>query len=185
MRTAERSTLLWLMGRGMYLSLCTEYTEERIKMIEEKEAEKQQAGQKVKQIYLNKKPEEIARRLLNACAQYVVAERLAEEWDFLGSEIRMKFTDLANAGWRSGNKTKGLLRVDKMLGGKILRRQYVEDVGVLRERDGKTFVDFRKAATPTVDPKYRFATLPKDFHTWSPARKRKYNEQLARERRAV
>ncbi len=183
MRTANRCTLLWLMGRGMSLSQCTEYTEERTARIEEGDEAKWRAGQNTKRAYLNMKPDEIARRLLNGCAQYVVAERLAEEWDLLGSEIRMKFTDLANAGWRSGNKTKGLLRLDKLLGGKILRREYVEDRRVLKERDGKSYVAYGTDGS-RESIAFKFAALPPDYHKWSPGKKRKYREQLARERRS-
>ncbi|MFY9461655.1 MAG: hypothetical protein WAP51_00435 [Candidatus Sungiibacteriota bacterium] len=123
---------------------------------------------------------------MNGCAQYSVAERLAEEWGLLGSEIRMKFTGLANAGRRSGNKDKGLLRADKMLGGKIFRREYVEEERVLKVRDGKTLVAFQSARVEQRSTiAWKFATLPPDYHKWPPARKKAYREQLARERRVA
>lgn len=186
LRHAASSTLLWLMSRGMSLSQCAEYTEERIRQVEEEEGARREAGQKTKMSFLNKKPDEVARILVNGCAQYSVAERLAEEWHLLGSEIRMKFTDLANAGRRSGNKDKGLLRADKMLGGKIFRREYAEESRVLKERDGKTYVSFQRARDESrYATGWKFAALPPDYHKWSPARKKVYREQMARERRAA
>ena len=174
------------MGRGMSLSQCTEYTKERIEQVQEEEGARRDAGQRTKMSFFNMKPDEIARRLVNGCAQYSVAEQLAKEWHLLGSGIRMKFTDLANAGWRSGNKTKGLLRADKLLGGKILSREYVEDVRVLRERDGKSYVGFRRGGDFSPETiAFRFAVLPPDYHKWPPARKKAHREQLARERRAA
>ena len=173
------------MGRGMSLGQCTEYTEEGIKRVNDEEDVRRTAGQHAKMSFLNMKPDEIARRLVNGCAQYAVAERLAEEWGLLGSEIRMKFTDLANAGWRSGNKTKGLLRADKLLGGKILRREYAVEVRVMKERHGKTYTAFQTARDESRHAiGYKFAALPPDYHKWSPAKKKAHREQLARERRA-
>jgi len=166
------STLLWMIDRNIAPGHCGEWTEEVITSL------KRPMGKNS-----SKKPEEVARILVNGCSQSVVAERLAREWPLLGGDIRMEFTDLANKGWRSGNVTKGLLRLDKLLGGKILRREYVEERKVLKERGGKTFVASGKEHDDLSTIKWKFVLPPPDHASWSPARKKKYQQQLARERR--
>ena len=169
-------TLLWLMGRGIDLSRCTEYTEQKIHEIREQEAKDQRGGKRTKQGYLPYKEEKIANRLVNACSSAAVADRLAEEWELLGPRIRMHFTDLANKGWRSGNVTKGLSRADAKLGGRIFRREciYTEKAG-RKEKRGEMYV--------TSPVEWRFVKTPADYSSWSSGRKKKFQQQLARERR--
>ncbi len=170
------STLLWLMARGMSLSSCKEYTRERIERVGAEEAAAMKAGRKVKQGYLDKKDEEIARLLVNACSQYTVAERVAKEWELFDSNIRRHFMELANTGWRSGNVTKGLSHANELTGGKILRRQVLTAEGAGRR-------DKQSGMYETSPIAWKFAALPQGYSNWPAARKKKYREQLARERR--
>lgn len=160
------STLLWLIDRNIAPGRCTEWTEEKINKGEDR----------YNPTGAFRRPEEVARILVNACAQYAVVERLAEEWDLIGSGVRTRFTDLAKRGWRSGNVTKGLLRLNERLHGKILTRKYAESTSSYEEFHGRT-----SSARDSI--KDKFVRLPADYQSWSPERKKKYQQQLARERR--
>lgn len=176
------------MASGITLSRCSEFTRQRIDEISDAKEVARLQGKKVKVVYLGKDDKEIARLLVNACSQYSVAERLAEEWDLLGPGIRMAFTDLANSGWRSGNVTKGLAHLDKLLGGRIFRREYVEKERALKKRDGKSYVAYRSPVSPAVTgAQIAFAAfgLPANYQKLSPAEKKRIRDRLARERRAM
>ncbi|MBI2640929.1 MAG: hypothetical protein HYW91_03560, partial [Candidatus Sungbacteria bacterium] len=60
--------------------------------------------------------------------------------------------------------------------GKILRREYVEGPTAYEEIH-------RTRNTEHDSIRYKFVAKPADYESWSPQRKKKYQQQLARERR--
>ncbi len=138
----------------------------------------------------NFKPQEverIARALVNACANDAVPLKLAGDFEKFPPGIRMRFTQIANESGHSGNVRKGLIRADRAAGGKILAHiSQRDEVRDLKLQNGAYRIGFRRESLPAVmgaERAFAAFTLPKDYASWSPTRKKKYREQLARERR--
>lgn len=129
-----------------------------------------------------------ARKIVGGLSQYKVAEQVAKEWGSFGPGLRMAITDFANQSGHSGNVMKGILYLNQLLGGKILRRAVVVEERVLVERGGQTGAEFRRQRRSVVigaERAFAAFVLPRDYNNWSPAKKKMYREQMARERRGA
>lgn len=128
-----------------------------------------------------------ARRLVGGLAQYKVAEQMAREWGGYSSLLRRAITDLCNSNNHSGNVRKGILRLNECLNGRVLRRGGIEEERVLIEREGRTLTATRRVrGRAIIGAERAFAgfALPKDYPAWSPAKKKAFRAQQARERRS-
>ena len=129
---------LWFLAGNIPLGHCRkpEYSEEAILGTKKREmswAPSKEVG-------------EAARIIVTALGNPGVPELIASEWELLGPGLRMRITDRCNEerNSRSGNCSKGIFRLDKLLGGRILTRKDRETERVLLERDGKTAAGTRK-----------------------------------------
>ena len=126
--------------------------------------------------------------IVNSMSHPDAVDLVAKEWNFFPSVLRMYVTMAMNEafGTRSGNKTKGIVRLDKMLGGKILSK--VDDRRT--ERDlrviGGQVVSRQRRVNPAVAGAMRahaeFA-LPPNYDLLTPAEKKKIQKQMNKERR--
>lgn len=175
------STVLWCLARNIPLGHLKQWTREQI----EREGENYRGGIG---FYTAKEIENAGRKIVNGLSQYHVAERASQEWELFGPALRMAVTRIANEPGHSGNVRKGIAYLDQLTGGKVLSRVRVETERVLVERGGMTAVGERRVRSSAVigaERAFAAFALPKDYHTWSPARKKAYREQMARERRAA
>ncbi len=126
--------------------------------------------------------------IVNSMSHHAAVELVAREWDSFPSILRMRLTQELNAanGTRSGNKTKGILRLNEKLGGRVLSK--VDDRLTdrdLRVIDGR-IISRQRPVNPAVAGAMRAHgafTLPSDFDKMSPAAKRKIRKQQAADRR--
>ena len=182
MRESRFSTVLWCLGRNIPLGHLKEWTLEKI----EQEGEKYRSSGSIG-FFSSKEIETAGRKIVNGLSQYHVSERLSQEWELLGSPLRMAVTRIANEHGHSGNVRKGVAYLDQLTGGKILRKMFIETERVLLERDGMTAAGERRVRSlAVIGAKQAFAAFatPKDYHNWSPSKKKAFREQMARERRA-
>lgn len=135
----------------------------------------------------SKKLENVAGKIVNGLSQYSVAELVAKEWDEFPPQLRMVITNTCNTGWRSGNVTKGVAYLDKLLGGKVRRHE----VSMPTERvvrigaDGRLFAT-RRALRPAVlgaSRAFAIVALPANYKNMSPQEKRREQKKLADIRR--
>jgi hypothetical protein len=84
----------------------------------------------------NKKDEErIARQITNSLSHDDVVELIANDFDRYSSSQRQALTaecNRAHADYRSGNKVKGIQRLDRSVGGRVLAKKEA-----LRDSSGK------------------------------------------------
>ena len=126
--------------------------------------------------------------IVNSMSHPDAVELVANEWNFFPPILRMRLTDEMNkaCGTRSGNKTKGIIRLDKMLGGKILSkfdsRSTDRDLRVI----GGEVVSIQRRVNPAVAGAMRahaaFA-LPPNYNMLTPAEKKKIQRKMTEERR--
>lgn len=126
--------------------------------------------------------------IVNSMSHPDAVELVANEWDFFPPALRMRLTDEMNkaCGTKSGNKTKGIVRLDKMLGGKILsradNRRTDRDLRVI---DGEV-VSRQRRVDPAVAGAMRahaeFA-LPPNYNQLTPSEKKKIQRRMTEERR--
>ncbi|QQG45328.1 MAG: hypothetical protein HYW89_00080 [Candidatus Sungiibacteriota bacterium] len=178
---ATVSILLWCLRRNIPLARWREHTEAEIK-----EASSGFLGYAPTGGANDKQLREMARRLVNACSQYSVAERIAAEWPLWPALLRMAFTDIANSGWRSGNVSKGITHLDTLLGGKI--RSHTVDVTTerrIQEVDGRLIRTIHGIDPARAGAERAFAPFvrPANYAKLSAAEKRRINQRLAKERR--
>ena len=138
--------------------------------------------------FSEKKLDRVAGAIVAGLANDETIALVAAEWESLPALLRSRITLIANGqrGTSSNNRSKGIVRLDKLLGGKILStidRQVTERK--LRVIDGK-LVSVRQVVQPGVAGAERaFAafTKPPGYSSWSPARKRAYQQEVAAARR--
>lgn len=127
--------------------------------------------------------------IVNSMSHPDAVELVANEWDFFPPALRMRLTDEMNkaCGTRSGNKTKGIVRLDKMLSGKILRK--IDDRRTDRELRviGGEVVSRQRRVDPAVagaTQAYAAFALPPNYNQLTPAEKKKIQRQMTKERRS-
>lgn len=133
-----------------------------------------------------KKLDRVAGIIVNGLSQYSVAELVAKEWEVFAPQLRMAISNLANTTTRSGNVTKGVAYLDKLLGGKIKRHETVQTERVVRVgTDGRLYRDSRaiNRAAASASRAFAIVALPPGYDKMSPAQKRKVQQDLARIRR--
>ncbi|MDE2001591.1 MAG: hypothetical protein KGI60_03465 [Patescibacteria group bacterium] len=138
--------------------------------------------------WCSKKLDDVARIIVNGCANGEVVDLVAREWDNLDSQYRMAITREANMalGTRSNNKTKGIRRLDERLGGRVLTtvdsrptQRRMEVVGG-RLRATNRPIDPARAGASRA---YAIISLPANYADLPPAQKRKIQQELAKRRR--
>lgn len=136
----------------------------------------------------DKKLSNAANIIVNSMSHPDAVDLVAEEWNFFPSILRMYVTSAMNEafGTRSGNKTKGIVRLDKMLGGKILSkvdsRRTDRDLRVI----GGEVVSRQRRVNPAVAGAMRAHAafvLPSNYNQLTPAEKKKIQRQMTEERR--
>ena len=134
-----------------------------------------------------KKVETIVNAIVNAMSHMDAVALVAKEWDDLPSAIRGPLTMALNEGRnRSHNKGKGILRLDKLLGGRVLSRtdnRLTERD--LREVDGN-LVSGRRFINPAVagaERAHAAYAIPPNYHYLSPAEKKRVRRELTTARR--
>ncbi len=137
----------------------------------------------------NKALDNTARKLVNALSQYKVAEQMAKEWEGYPPLLRLRITAIANEarGHASGNVTKGIQRLNDVLGGKILARETGPTERTLQIIDGRK-VSVDKRFNPAVAGAYRAFSgyaLPPNFNKLPKAEQKRIRQQLAAERRVL
>lgn len=135
-----------------------------------------------------KKLDNVVKIVVNSMSHPEAVELVAREWDFYPPILRIRLSPALNdaAGTRSGNKTKGILRLNKMLGGRVLSK--VDEQSVSRDLRvvGGRVVSRQRRVNPAVAGAMRahaaFA-LPFDYKTLPPAAKRRIRKRQAKDRR--
>jgi hypothetical protein len=110
------------------------------------------------------------------------------EWENLPSVVRMRITQLANERYHnpsSHNQVKGIKRLDKLLDGKILSKAEGPTERHLGVVDGRLVSTQRAIKSNVAGAERAFAAFvkPRDFQSWSPARKRAWQNEMAARRR--
>ena len=134
-----------------------------------------------------KKLRKVAGTIVNGLAQYKVAELIAREWDRFHSRLRLDIRDMCNGSqWRSGNVTKGVVYLDELLNGSVLRSQHngptERKVIVVDGKLVRTKQRINMAAAGAQRAHAAFSKPP-HYHKMSPAEKRRVNQRFAAERR--
>jgi hypothetical protein len=139
--------------------------------------------------FQTKKVDEQAASIVRALSHDAVVTLVAQEWEELPQLIRTRVTQTANARREDGsnNVSKGIDRLNKQLGGKLL----VENKFVATERKlevvGDQLVATQKAIKPNVAGAVRafgiVPSRPDDYDSWPAARKREWNQTNAKIRR--
>ncbi len=136
----------------------------------------------------NKRLSNTVNIIVNSMSHPDAVELIAQEWGLFPPALRMGLTDAMKeaCGIRSGNKTKGIIRLDKMLGGKILakidNRRTDRDLRVI---DGEV-VSRQRRVNPAVAGAMRAHAefvLPPNYNQLTPAEKKKIQKQMNKERR--
>lgn len=135
-----------------------------------------------------KKLDNVVRIIVGSMSHTEAVELVASEWNFFPPILRIRLTQALNeaAGTRSGNVTKGILRLNKSLNGRVLskvdHRMADRDLRVI----GGRVVSRQRPVNPAVAGAMRahaaFA-LPSDYKTLPPAAKRRIRKRQAKERR--
>lgn len=187
MRAAEKeqtlkakSVLLWLLACNLPLSYWPKY-------INSPEFQKGLPG-----FMGEKELNNAARLMVNALTQEIVQQRMAEEWEFFPPRLRQKITAIANEARNghchiSNNVTKGIVRFNDRLGGKILARQTGPTERTLQIVGGRK-VSVDRRINPAVAGAYRAFSgyaFPPNFSNMSKAEQKKVRQQLAAERREL
>ena len=142
--------------------------------------------------FSEKKLDTMVNTIVNAMSHEDAVSLIVKEWKELPSVLRMKLRWALNEaasgnGHRSNNKTKGIIRLDKLLDGNVLR--HTDDR--VTERDlrivGGKVVSRQRPINPAVAGASRahaaFAR-PAHYANMTPAEKRAFNKQQARERQS-
>ncbi|MBU6141863.1 hypothetical protein KGO95_01930 [Patescibacteria group bacterium] len=130
-----------------------------------------------------------ARIIINGCANDEVVDLVVQEWDSLPQLLRMALTNEANVALqenRSGNKIKGIKRLNDRLGGRVLRSEMSgQTERKLRVIGGKLVSEDRRINPAVAGASQAHAAygLPPNYDSLPPAEKRRLREKLARERR--
>jgi len=126
--------------------------------------------------------------IVNSMSHPDAVALIVEEWNFFPPALRMRLTDELNkaCGARSGNNTKGIVRLDKILGGKILSkvddRRTDRDLRVI----GGQVVSRQRRVNPAVAGAMRAHAefvLPPNYNQLTPAEKKRIQKQMNKERR--
>ena len=181
------SLLLWMIEKNLHLHDWK--NQERIKQEQERlaAAEKRPyrfsySGWSAKDAY------DVGKVIANSCSNGEAIELIAKEWDSLPPIIRMAATNEMNLahGTRSHNKTKGIRRLDDLLGGRVLRSR---DNGLTDRKlvvvDGKLVSTEKKLNVSALAAQGAHAGygLPENYKNLPPAEKRRLREKLAHQRR--
>lgn len=137
----------------------------------------------------DKQLDRIAQTVVAGLSHEAVVELVRREWDGLPSVVRMRVTQLANerhANPSSNNQRKGIVKLDRLLGGKILTGPAQATTSDLRVIDGRLVRRQRVVRREVAGAEIAFGAFakPKDFDSWSPTRKRAWHQRAAAERRA-
>ena len=134
-----------------------------------------------------KKLAKIAGRVVNGLSQYSVADLVAKEWGVFPPKLRMEITNLCNTGGRSGNVTKGIAYLDKLLDGKIRRREVsMHTERVLRTGPDGRLIATRRVLNPAIlgaSRAFAAIALPANYSQMSPKEKKRVHRQMAEVRR--
>lgn len=131
----------------------------------------------------------VAREILSQMTHIEVVALMVREWKHFDGMVRVRFTARANEEYQSpssGNKVKMLRKLNRLLGGVILSHEALgptdRDLKVI---DGRVVSINRRLDPAKVGAQRAHApyALPPGYKKWSPARKRRYQQEMAAKRR--
>lgn len=139
------------------------------------------------------KQDRIVSTIINSLSHPAAVQIVVRDWHSLESHLRMRVTVEANraAGGdrhRSNNVTKGILRLDKLLGGRVLKSvDHAPTVRDLRVVGGVYMSRERRLQPAAVGATRAFAahSLPLNYRSLRPAEKRRIQKELAKSRREM
>lgn len=73
--------------------------------------------------FSSKNTDKIAQSVFSQLSHESAVELVAKEFDSLPAAVRLQLRTLCNAGNGSGNVRKGVQRLDRLMGGKLLREE--------------------------------------------------------------
>lgn len=179
------SILVEMLGRNQPLYRWRDYAGES-----EKAAEYRSAGGSG--YWSNKKLDNMAGAVVSALSHPAVVELVAREWEILPPLMRIRITQMANdrrlVGAASNNGSKGIKRLDALLGGKLLRR--VDERATnrdLRVINGQLVSVQRRLNPAVVGAEQAFGAFakPTGYEKWPAAQKRRWAKEMAKERRGL
>lgn len=174
------SLVLWLVSKNIPLGHFTRYQTEEARS-------KVGAGGPISFNYAgSKEVDRVAGIIVGGMSQYPVAELVAKEWDGFPPQLRMSITNIANTQHRSNNVAKGLMHLDKLLGGRVLSRQTHGPTERRIITVGGRLISVNRRINPAVagaERAHAGFVRPPHYTKMSSAEKRKLNRQLAAERR--
>lgn len=137
-----------------------------------------------------KKLETMAKTVVSGLSSDEVVVLVAQEWSKLPSHLRMAVTAAANERRHtgSGSQKKGILQLDKLLGGKVLSATTAGPTErKLKEVDGRVVSVNRpvNGAVAAAERAFAAHVRPAEYNFWSPAEKRRFNQEAAAARRAA
>ncbi|OGN10037.1 MAG: hypothetical protein A3J46_04220 [Candidatus Yanofskybacteria bacterium RIFCSPHIGHO2_02_FULL_41_11] len=133
-----------------------------------------------------KKIHRIAGLIVNGLSQYKVADLIAKEWEGFHSRLRLDIRDICNTQTKSGNVSKGIAYLDKLLNGNLLRSQPTGPVTRELRVIGGQVVSVNRRVDPAVagaERAHAAFVRPPNYHKMSPAEKKRVNQKMAADRR--
>jgi hypothetical protein len=180
MATAQRSyasqytssLLLWMIGKNIPLSELEKYRDQ----------EGGSLGGDYKYVAGGKRDDNAINTIVNGLTQNVVVKQVAAEWNSFPPAIRMGITEACNGNRRSNNWYKGVLALDRLLGGKVLAKQTDGPTKrVLREDADGRLRSEQKSVSPAVAGAQRAqaekVSLPPGYDSWTAAQKNGWRQQ--------
>ena len=130
----------------------------------------------------------IAETIVAGLTHPSVVALLAKEWNQLPSVVRMRVTQLANERHShpsSHNQQKNIGKLDKLLGGEVLSKSMQSTSREVRVIRGTVVSHHRpiRESVAAASRKYASYVKPAGFDSWPANKKRKWHEQMARDRR--
>ncbi len=138
--------------------------------------------------WLSKNSDKTINAIVNSLSHDEVVTLVAQDWGKLLPDMRMRITATVNERRHtsSASVVKGIQRLDELLGGQVLSTTHTGPTKrKLIEVDGKTVsvnqpVNEAAAAASRAFGAY---AKPADYDSWPPARKKKWSQEQAAERR--
>ena len=134
-----------------------------------------------------KNPENVARIIVNSLSNSEVVELVAREFDSLPSLVRMALTNecnIARGENRSGNKNKGIGRLNERLGGRVLREIDTRPTERrLESWDGKLVSVDRRLNPAVIGATRAYANYVPPSSRPSPKERRKLRKEMRKQRK--
>ena len=86
--------------------------------------------------FSSKNTDKVAQSIFTQLSHESAVELVAREFDSFPADLRLRLRTLCNAGNGSGNVRKGVQRLDRLMGGKLLREETFAERFQQKTRDG-------------------------------------------------